>query len=126
MGTPQVYGQFCLSIDGILATQTTSIKISMEGKDVPVETILLQFAGVTPGPKTIHLDVDEAVPQTGFEFDPFSSFLNTTLHNFTILSLGSGKSMSIDGFIQSPEADAGVGKSSTLKFKAICTPGVFK
>lgn len=112
-----LYDQGYVFIDGALLSQNQEFALSLEGDDQDVETVPLQWAGITQTPKKSMLTLKSAQPPKGFEFDPFNSVANSIPHVVKLQLAASGKSYRFNGFARKPKLEGGVGKSLAVDWE---------
>jgi hypothetical protein len=97
-----------------------------QGDPLPVDTMVEELAGVTPVPKHFILSTDSFVPQTGLEFDAVKKWLDTEEVSWKVQFGGSGKAVTMKGYLQAPSLKWGAADHTMLSFKAICKAAPFK
>ncbi len=114
-----IYDQIYPSINGVLLSEATTVKLEYEGDDQDILTLAKGWAGQTPAPRSIKVTIDEFVPRTGFEFDFIKKYLNSEIVTLGLQFGGSGVKMTSDGFLRTPGVEAGAGQSTkaTIMFK---------
>ncbi len=118
-------GIFC-NLNGALFQENTSVDLSYEGDNQAVLTTVKGYAGESPSPKMTVIQFENVVPPTGFEFDVFKMYTDSTEVEIKLQSGATGKSLTSKGFIQSPKVSSGVGKVTSLSFGFRGAPAVFQ
>ena len=117
-GSLNKYTKISIYVNSQLLSQASNITIDRNPALQRVDTIELQFAGVSKGSAYMEISVDNAVPSADFEFDPGSFMLKGQPCEFTFF--GAGKTLTTHGFIMSDNFSYAVNSASKLTFKATC------
>lgn len=105
--------------DGQLLGESSGGSIEYTGDPLPVETLVKEFAGVTPVPKRATLKVDSFVPATGFEVDMIKKFLENSKVTMKLQFGGSGIAMEADGFVTAPSISFSATDQTKLSFSVM-------
>lgn len=123
---PGLYGQYVAYLDGILLANNTSIDTTLETPDEPVVTVVLGFAGVTPGARKRTADFENVCPAAGEDYD-FEAAANSCADvELMLQQVGSGKKMVSEGKIQNVKRAGGAGRTAGVSFHFEGTPAIFE
>lgn len=95
----ETYTDARIDIRSSMLTEEASITLDRQSGAQRVFTVPKGFAGVSPGARLMELTVDNAVPSTGFEYDPgddMEGFIEVPL---TIYA--AGKTLTTTGYVES-------------------------
>jgi hypothetical protein len=73
MSTPELHEQFAVYVAGVLISHAQEIDFKLVAPDQVVQTILLDFAGVTPGPNLRQIMIKKAKPGESVESVDFEA-----------------------------------------------------
>jgi hypothetical protein len=104
-------------IGGILLGQEQELDFVRTSNGQPVETVLNGYSGDSPGAPMLEIDVRNAAPQGGFEFDAGPYILAQTPVPFQIIGPG-GLVMKGDCIIFKDNGAHGVNKAMVYSFQA--------
>jgi len=121
----QYYDKGYAYIDGQLLGESSGGSIEYQGEPIPVSTLVKDFAGVTPVPKSAMVSIDSFVPARGLEVDVIKSWLETSVITIKLQFGGSGKSMQADGFVLPPSISFSATDSTKLSFRVHCEAVAF-
>jgi len=119
---PQIYSIFFAVVTGV-ATPTTmlaqeqEIDITRNTQSQAVETVALGYAGESPGAPMMEVDIINAIPQGGFEFDAGANMLALIPVSIQVIGPG-GRSVKGKGFIISDSIRHGVNQQARYSFRA--------
>lgn len=117
-----IYDRLFFYLNGKLAMQAESINSSLEGDPLPVATIAQNFAGVTPVPKHLKLDIVEFIPVAGSSVvDLVNAFLQTKKFKVRIQFGGAGALMNSEGYLTGPKMTSGAADHSKLNYSFMGT-----
>jgi len=112
-----LYDRGFIFANGALLGESSGGSIEYQGDPQPVATLVKEFAGVTPVPKSAMVSVDSFVPIAGFDFDAIKKFLATEKITMKLQFGGSGLSMEADGFVMAPTISFSATDSTKYTFK---------
>jgi hypothetical protein len=115
MSNPQLYSMLYCTIDGKLLTEAASIQLTRTSGANPVFTLHKKFAGVTPGASMCTIQVENAIPAAGLEYDPGEAIAKNKIVEIGIVGPG-GKSAVSQGFIASDSYSVGVNAEAKMSF----------
>jgi hypothetical protein len=116
-GNLQTYSLAFVTVNGPLLSQEQDVTITRTTNAVPVSTVVIGYAGDSPGAPMAEIDVQNAVPAIGFEFDPSKWMASLTPVQLIILGPG-GLALKFVAQIYSDTFGHGVNKAASLSFKA--------
>lgn len=103
-----------------------SLSFNTENKDTDVETLFLDFAGITPSPKKTMVKVELFDPVSGSILGDLQKLeIESTICQMKIAKRGTSETMEISGFVRNVSASGGVGESSKVSFDFVGRPAVF-
>lgn len=112
-------------VGGNLLAQEQEIDFSRTANAQQVDTVILGFAGMSPGSPMLEVDVNNAAPQGGLEFDAGPYILALGLVPVQVIGPG-GKVMKGDAFIISDNGRHGVNQQMRYNFRMIMPLKLFK
>lgn len=117
-----IYDRIYFYLNGKLAVEAEAVNPGYQGDPLPVATIAKEFAGVTPTPKHLKLDIVEFIPVAGSSVkDVVNAFLKTQKIKARIQFGGSGEIVNSEGFLTGPQMTAGAADHSKLNYSFIGT-----
>lgn len=118
-----VYDRGFLYVDGDLAAEAESNTYAYQGDPLPVATIVKDFAGVTPVPKSIKIDSAEFVPVAGGGNveKVVNAFLQTKKVKMRLQFGGSGKIGNYEGYLGAPTIASGAADHTKLTYSFMGT-----
>lgn len=123
----QVYDRAFLYIGGQLAVEAESVEVEFQGDPLPVATIVKDFAGVTPTPKSVKVNVSEFVPTQGTNLDDaIKYFLATKKVQIAVQRGGSGKIIKAEGFLTAPKISSGASDHTKATYSILCEAKPFQ
>lgn len=123
MANVQTYSRALVCVNGKLLSEEASVTVTQNSGAQVVNTTAKGFAGVSPGAGNTEIDVDNAVPAAGFEYDPTDPMYNNEPVELAV-TLSNGDTLTCKGFIMSQSFKHAVNSESSLSFKF--TGGVAK
>lgn len=111
----QLYTLMYVTVNGRLLTEEASADFSRSSNSQAVTTVAKGYAGESPGAPMSEVDVTNAVPAAGFEFDAGDSIEGLIPVEIGILA--AGKQAVIPGFIISDSIKHSVNSESNYNFK---------
>ena len=113
----QQYTLLFVSAAGPILTQEQDITIRRMSNGQPVSTVVLGYAGDSPGAAMCEIDVTNAIPSLGFEFDPSVPIQSLTPIPLYVYGPG-GKILKTTAIIFEDTTSHGVNKQAQISFKA--------
>ena len=104
--------------NGQLLVEEQEIDWNRTANAVEVDTVAKGWAGTSPGSPKIVVDVGNAMPSGGFEFDAGPYILSQTPIPFQLLGPG-GKVMKGDMIIERDNGKHGVGTQASYDFSGV-------
>lgn len=120
----EIYDQVYPYINGDLLCEAISVESGLENNDQDVFTLKKGWAGQTPSPKKRVTNIENAHPQSGFEFDFEEAELKCTIVTLG-LQTGGGSKMLSNGFIRNTRIRTGAGESTSVSFEHHGEPSKF-
>jgi hypothetical protein len=114
-----------VAMGGTLLAEEQEVDIERTANAQQVDTVAKGFAGVSPGSPMLMMDVKNAMPQGGFEFDAGNAILGLLLVPVQVSGPG-GKTVRGDAFILKDSIRHGVNAQATYSFSAIMPLQLFK
>lgn len=111
----QLYTLMYVTVNGRLLTEEAQADFSRSSNSQAVTTVAKGYAGESPGAAMSEVDVTNAVPAAGFEFDAGDSIEGLIPVEIGILA--GGKQAVIPGFIISDSIKHSVNSESNYNFK---------
>lgn len=112
----QLYALLFVGIEGTLLAEEHQVSVARRTNAQPVMTVAKGYAGDSPGAAMIELDVMNAIPQGGFEFDMGQKMAGLIPVAFQVLGPG-GKSARGQGFVYEDSITHGVNKEAEYSFR---------
>lgn len=120
-----IYDRIFFYLNGKLAVEAEAVNPGYQGDPLPVATIAKEFAGVTPTPKHLKLDIVEFIPVAGSSVkDVVNAFLQTKKVKARIQFGGSGEIVNSEGYLTGPQMTSGAADHSKLNYSFIGTANV--
>lgn len=117
-----VYDRIYFYLNGKLAVEAEAVNPGYQGDPLPVATIAKEFAGVTPTPKHLKLDIVEFIPVAGSSVkDVVNAFLQTKKIKVRIQFGGAGDMVNSEGFLTGPQMTSGAADHSKLNYSFMGT-----
>lgn len=122
----QFYDKIYAYADGQLLGEASAVSIEYQGEPIPVSTLVKDFAGITPVPKMSMISIESFVPAKGFEYDVVKKYLQDQQVTIKVQFGGSGKAMTVDGFVLPPSISGSATDSTKMSFRLICEASAFE
>lgn len=120
----QLYSLLYVVTNGTLLAEEQSVDMSRTSNAQTVLTVAKGFAGVSPGAAMIEVDVTNAIPSGGFEFDMGAKIAGLIPIDVQVLGPG-GKSTNGKMFVVSDTIRHGVNQEAKYTFKALGALALF-
>jgi hypothetical protein len=114
MANLQLYSLAYVTMDGALLTEEASVSITRNLGSQAVSTVMKGYAGECPGASMVEIQVTNAVPAAGFEFNAQGK-----MQSFVPAEIGlivGGQTIQVKGFIISDSFKHSVNSESTYEF----------
>ena len=121
-----IFDRLFLYLNGQLLGMADGGSLEFQGDPLPVDTLVQEYAGVTPVPKHCMISVESFVPTTGLEFDVVQKWIDTEELTARAQFGGSGKSVTLKAFCQGPSVKWGAAEHTKLSFKLTGGAQAFK
>ena len=125
MSNAQLYTIMLGVLNGTLLAEEQEIDFKRTANAVQVDTVLKGFAGLSPGAPMLEVDITNAMPQGGFEFDAGPYIASLTPVAIQVIGPG-GKVMKGDAFIVEDQGKHGVGQQARYSMRIITSLKQFK
>jgi len=112
-------------VGGTMLAEEQEIDFNRTANAQQVHTVLKGFAGLSPGSPMLEVDVNNAAPQGGFEFDAGPYIVSLTPVAVQVIGPG-GKAMKGDGFIIQDSGRHGVDQQMRYNFRMLLPLKLFK
>lgn len=113
----QLYTLIFAVADGVLLAEEISIDVTRTTNSQPVATVAKGYAGESPGAAMMEVDVTNAIPSGGFEFDMGKKIAGLIPLNVQVLGPG-GTSARGQAFVYSDSIRHGVNQEAQYSFRA--------
>ena len=125
MSDLQIYSKVAIEIAGVgQLTEESSVTIKAASGAKEVNTVFKGLAGFSPGSPKMDIEVKNAIPAAGFEYDPSDDILNIRTKEFYFYA--GGKTLTVKGVILTANWAHAVDTESTLEFTATCEYGTWQ
>ena len=125
MANLQLYSILVGVVGGTLLAEEQEIDFTRTSGSQPVDTVINGYSGESPGSPMLEIDINNAAPQTGFEFDAGPYILSLTPVPVQVIGPG-GKVMKGDGFIIQDNGRHGVNQQMRYNFRMRMPLKLFK
>lgn len=125
MASPQVLDRLFVYSNGAPLAWSDQVTVSFQGSPVVAVTFFMEFAGVTPTPKSCKIDVESFVPRTGTGLEVVRQFLKTELVKPRMQFGGSGLILNLEGFVDVPSIRSSATDATKLSFSYMCNAAAF-
>lgn len=115
MSSVQLYSLLYVTIDSALCTEEASVTINRATNSQAVNTVAKGYAGESPGAPTIEIQVMNAIPAAGFEFNAGKKMKTLTPAEIGVIGPG-GQQLKAKGFIISDSIKHSVNSESQYDF----------
>ena len=117
MSSIQQYANAVVYLDGALATEENQVSVTREYALQHVATVAKGFAGATRGAPTMRVQIRNAVPKSGFEFDPGAKA--NAMEPVEVTVFVGGKKITQKMLVDSDSLSGGVNSSTEFNFDLI-------
>lgn len=118
MSELQIYDRGSLFFEHILQAECQTFSVDNDPQLSEINT-MKGFAGMSPGPKKVKIDVSSAIPRPGVEYDALQAMEDVAIVEF-VCFLG-GKKLKSKGFITNVKISSGADKAAEYSFSYIGT-----
>jgi hypothetical protein len=125
MSNSQLYTILLSVVGGTLLAEEQEVDWSRTANAVQVDTVAKGFAGMSPGSPMLEVDIRNAMPQGGFEFDAGPYILSLQTVPVQVIGPG-GKAMKGDAFIIQDQGRHGVNQQASYNFRCIMSLQLFQ
>ncbi len=120
-----LYSIMVAVVNGTLVAEEQQIDFTRTANAQQIATVIKGFAGLSPGAPMLEVDIENAAPQGGFEFDAGPYILSLTPVQVQVIGPG-GKVMKGDAFITEDHGTHGVNQAMRYRFRMIMPLTLFK
>lgn len=120
MSALQIYERGSVFFANQLLVECVSFTVKADPKLNPISTMQKGFAGVSPGAEMTEVEVTEALPRAGFDYDALRAIQGVEVVDF-VCFLGA-KKLASKGFISGLDLTSGVDKGAEVKFNFMGSP----
>ncbi len=125
MANTQLYSIMLVCLNGTLSAEEQQVDFTRTANAQQIATVLKGFAGLSPGAPMIEIDVENAAPSVGFEFDAGAYIQSLTPVAVQLIGPG-GKVIKGDAFITEDHGTHGVNQAMRYRFRMIMALKLFK
>lgn len=118
MSQAQLYSLMFAVMGGNLLAEHQQLDFTRTSNAQHVATVLKGFAGLSPGAPMLEIDVDNAAPSAGLEFDAGPYIASLTPIAVQAIGPG-GKALKGDAFITEDHGTHGVNQQMRYRFRCI-------
>jgi hypothetical protein len=111
----QTFDKYALWLAGALIAENISLEMSLDGDDQDVFT--LTGYGQQKNKNKVMVNLDNAIPSAGESFNAWRYALTGAKVELRAINLGTGKTLTTEGFIRKPQISSGEGKTSAQKYE---------
>ena len=115
-GNLQLYALIFVGIEGTLLVEEQQVDLTRTSNSQPIDTVAKGYSGESPGAARVELDVTNAIPQGGFEFDMGAKIAGLIPVNFQVRGPG-GKTNFGTGFVYQDSIQHGVNQEAKYMFR---------
>jgi len=116
-GNAQLYTLVFFSADGTLLAEEVEVDVARTTNSQPVSTVAKGYAGESPGAPMVEVDVRNAIPAGGFEFDMGKKMMGLIPVDVQVWGPG-GTSLKGKMFVISDSVRHGVNQEAAYSFRA--------
>lgn len=120
MSSLQIYERGALFAGGALLVESQSISVDVDPGLNEIKTMQRGFAGVSPGSEMTKIDVSEALPRAGVDYDALSAIQGVEIVEMVLFA--AAKKWKCKGFINSLKMSLGADKAAEYSFTFIGGP----
>lgn len=120
MSSLQLYDRGTVFFDGQMLVESTSVSVDVDPALNEIHTMQRGFSGVSPGSEKVRIDVNEALPRAGVDYDALSQLQGVEVVDF-VLFVGA-KKFKTKGFISNLKMNLGVDRAAEYSFSFIGSP----
>jgi hypothetical protein len=120
-----LYSILVAVVNGTLLAQEQEVDFTRTSNSIAIDTVILGYAGESPGSPMLEVDIQNALPQGGFEFDAGPYIASLTPVAIQVIGPG-GKVMKGDAFIISDQGRHGVNQAARYSFRMRAPLKLFK
>lgn len=116
-GESKQYANIIVYRDGVLLTEENKVKITRDFGNKEIITTARGFAGTVKGAAIMKVDITNAVPAAGVEYDPGPDGETAIPHDWTFIR--GGQQITAKLIVMSDDTDHSAGGESSLSFSLV-------
>lgn len=120
MSSLQIYERGALFTDDQLLMECQSISVTFDPKLNEINTMQKGFAGVSPGSEMVSIDVSEALPRAGVDYDAITAMQGVEIVSMVLFA--GAKKFKTKGFINNVKMSLGTDRAAEYSFTFIGAP----
>lgn len=114
MSNPVIYARIDVYWNSALLMEEATVEVTRKTNSQMVSSVQKDYAGESPGAKTLEIRVVSGIPSAGFELNPGAFMTNLTFGTISLFM--AGKTLSSTGQIIEDSIAHGVNQESKLTF----------
>lgn len=120
MSSLQIYERGAVFFGNQLLVECQSVSVNIDPKLNEINTMQKGFAGVSPGSEMVSIDVTEALPRAGIDYDAISALQGVEVVDFVLFA--GAKKFKTKGFINNVKMNFGADRAAEFSFTYIGSP----
>lgn len=120
MSSLQIYERGALFANGALLMECQGITVNHDPKLNAINTMQRGFAGVSPGSEEATIDVTEALPRSGVDYDAISAMQGVEIVEMVLFA--GAKKLKYKGFITKVGMTLGADRAAEYSFSMMAAP----
>jgi hypothetical protein len=120
MSSLQIYERGAVFFGNQLLVECQSVSVNIDPKLNEINTMQKGFAGVSPGSEMVSIDVTEALPRAGIDYDAISALQGVEVVDFVLFA--GDKKFKTKGFINNVKMNFGADRAAEFSFTFIGAP----
>lgn len=120
MSNLNIYERGTIFFDNQVLVECQSLSVDVDPALNEIKTMNKGFAGVSPGAEMTKIDVGEALPRVGVDYDALAAIQGVEIVEFLLFA--AGKKWKTKGFISNLKINTGVDKAAEYSFSFIGAP----
>ena len=120
MSALQIYDRGAVFFGNQLLVEVQSVSVDVDPALNEINTMQKGFAGMSPGSEKVRIDISEALPRAGVDYDALANIQGIDVVDF-VLFVGA-KKFKTKGFITNLKMNLGVDRAAEYSFSFIGSP----
>ena len=116
-GQSRQYANIIVAREGTQITEETSIRVSRDFANKPVKTVARGFAGTVKGGPMMRVQIRNAVPAAGVEYDPGPDGASATPRTWTFIR--GGQHLTAAMVVETDDTEHSVDNETVLNFDLV-------